>query len=105
MLSAEDKKLVEELGLTGFNEPEQAKYLLEFYEAFETKVGMALSDRLSEDQLKEFGKIEAAGDDDATEKWLRQVIPDYDEVIAAQMAELKQLVKQEADGVKAGCSK
>jgi hypothetical protein len=96
MFSEQDKTLIEELGLQNLSEEQQALQLQKFYQTLQKKVGMALEDKLSDEQLVEFEKVSGSGDNTATADWLRRAIPDYDQVVVSETADLKQSIKQAA---------
>ncbi len=96
MFSEQDKTLIKELGLQNLSEDQQTLQLQKFYLALQKKVGMALEDKLSDEQLAEFEKVSDAGNDTVTADWLRQAIPDYDQVVASETADLKRSIKQTA---------
>jgi hypothetical protein len=101
MFSEEDEALIKELGFDQVSDEQQAVSLQRFYETVQKRVGMALEDRLTEEQLAEFAKVSDKGDDKATEAWVRQAIPDYDKVIADETEAVKNDIKQTAARFKA----
>ena len=96
MFTDQEKALIEELNLQHLSEQQQSEQLQKFYETLHIRVGMALEDRLSEEQLREFEKISEVGDNEVTNAWLKHSITDYDQVVAEEMSALKRDVKKSA---------
>ena len=84
MFTNEDAQLIEKLGLDSLTEEQQAASLAQFYETIRISTGMALEDKLTDEQLMTFAEVQGANDDAATEAWVRRTIPDYDAIVAAE---------------------
>lgn len=97
MFDEQDKALIQELGLDKIGEEQQTAALASYYNALQTKVGMAVEDKLTDEQLAEFEKVSGAGDDEATAKWLKEAVGDYDQIVAAEAADLKKSIVESAD--------
>jgi hypothetical protein len=96
MLSEEDKALAQELGLGNLPEEQQAEQVMVFKSTLDKNIGMALEEALTDEQLEAFGKVADQGDEAAAEAWLHQAIPNYDQIVEQQAAELKQFIKDRA---------
>jgi hypothetical protein len=102
MFTEAEKTLIKELGLQDISsEEDQARALQDFYDSLQMKVGMALEDKLSDEQLIEFEKIAAADDDQADIDWLKKAIPDYEQIVAEETAKLKQEINQSSAELRA----
>jgi len=71
-----DDRFLESVGLSEMSEDQKEAFLDYAQEQFETKVGEAMSARLSEEQLNEFDKI-IDGDAAIVQDWLSRY-PDYE---------------------------
>lgn len=135
-----DDKFLEEIGLGDLPEDQKKPFLQHVYDQLEYRVGIRLSEGMSDDQLKEFEsiidrkqevidgwvqqyapdytndpifqKIQQAtgmpvdspnlkGEYTAT-KWLEVNRPDYRDVVAKTLAELKQEIMQNKDAILGG---
>ncbi|MBP9852717.1 MAG: hypothetical protein QG629_600 [Patescibacteria group bacterium] len=84
------KQLVEELGIATMPQEDQLAMLQDFVETLNMRLAMAVEDQLDDEQMKQFAAVEAKGDDSATEEWLHQQLPNYDEIVEAEAQKLKQ---------------
>lgn len=95
MTNEEDKKLIEELGLSKLPEDRQLYYLSAYYETLSIRTSIALEEELSDEQLDEFEKLhEKAASDETIQEWLKNAIPKYDEIVAAEEKSLKHDLSQ-----------
>lgn len=132
-----DDQFLADIGLAELPEDQKKPFLQHIYEQLEYKVGIRLSEGLSEDQLTEFESIidrkeevvsawiaqhapdyqndellqrmsqqaKLAVDDPALKaeyaatKWLEVNRPDYKDVVAATLNELKQEIVQSRDAI------
>ncbi len=132
-----DDQFLSDIGLAELPEDQKKPFLQHIYEQLEYKVGIRLSEGLSEDQLTEFESIidrkeevvsawiaqhapdyqndellqrmsqqaKLAVDDPALKaeyaatKWLEVNRPDYKDVVAATLNELKQEIVQSRDAI------
>lgn len=93
-MTDEDKALLTEFGIEGYNEDLQMELLSNYYETCDLRVGMMLEEQLNDDQLEEFEKLHDAGDDAATQAWLQSAIVNYDDIVAAETAAVKADIKR-----------
>lgn len=81
-----DASISETVGLSNLSAEEKERLLIHMERTLHTRLGLTLSSRLSAEQLEEFNQVLESGSN--PEKWLRQTIPDYD-----------QLIEKEIDGI------
>ncbi len=91
-----DDKFLEELGLGGLPADEKKKMLSHIYETLELRVGMKLAENMTEAQLDEFEKLADANDEAGSLKWLDTNVPNYRDVVVAELNKLKQEIKESA---------
>jgi hypothetical protein len=84
-----DVEYLRDVGLGELPPWEQTLFLKHVYETLEMRVGIALADKMSEEQLKEFEKYYEAKDDDGALEWLSSNFPNYKEIVQEKHAELK----------------
>ena len=137
-----DDQFLQDIGLADLPEEQRKPFLQHVYDQLEYRVGVRLSEGMSDTQLEEFeaiidrkpevidgwvaqyapdftndelyGKIQtasglAAGDsrikaEYAATKWLEVNRPDYRDVVAATLSELKQEITQSKDAILGGPS-
>ena len=91
-----DNNLLVELGLGDLPSEEKNKMLAHIYETLELRVGMKLAERMSKEQLDEFEKFVKSKDEEGALKWLETSFPDYKNVVAQELDNLKTEVKEAA---------
>lgn len=100
-----DNNLLEELGLGSLPPQEKNRMLGHIYETLEMRVGMQLASKMSDQQLDEFEKLMPLETDskevrDQKEqdalKWLETNFPNYKQVVADELAKLKEEIKTSA---------
>lgn len=100
-----DNNLLEELGLGTLPAQEKNMMLRHIYETLELRVGMKLAEQMSNEQLDEFEqhmpKPEDTNDikaqkEKAALSWLETNFPNYKQVVADQLENLKTEIKQAA---------
>lgn len=84
-----DNNLLNELGLGTLGEQDKASLLKQMRDSLELNVGTKLAERLSEEQLNEFGALADQNDADGALRWLQANCPDYQQVVAAEFERLK----------------
>lgn len=84
-----DDQFLADIGLADLPDEQKKPFLQHIYEQLEYKVGIRLSDGLSEDQLTEFESI-IDRKPEAIDQWIAQYAPDY------QADELLQRMSQQA---------
>lgn len=91
-----DDNFLKDLGLDGLPEDDKKKMLVHIYETLELRVGMKLAENMSDEQLNEFEKLANANDESGSLKWLETNVPNYKDVVMAELEKLKQEIKQTA---------
>jgi hypothetical protein len=132
-----DDKFLEDVGLAGLPEDQKKPFLQHTYDQLEYKVGIRLSEGMSDEQLQEFESIIDRKQDVITQwiathapdyqneevfqrlaqatnlpatdpglvaeyaatKWLEVNRPDYRDVVARTLEEIKQEIKQNKDAI------
>lgn len=91
-----DDTLLEEIGLISLPKPDRDQLLRQIYETLEMRVGMRLAERMTDQQLDEFESFIDTNDEAGALKWLETNFPDYKQVVADELAKLKEEVKGDA---------
>ena len=91
-----DDNLLIELGLGALPPDEKNRMLGHIYETLEMRVGMKLAQRMSNDQLNEFEAFINRNDEAGALRWLETNFPNYKQVVADELENLKQEIKQTA---------
>jgi hypothetical protein len=132
-----DDKFLEDVGLAGLPEDQKKPFLQHTYDQLEYKVGIRLSEGMTDEQLQEFESIIDRNQDVITQwiathapdyqneevfqrlaqatnlpatdpglvaeyaatKWLEVNRPDYRDVVARTLEEIKQEIKQNKDAI------
>lgn len=84
-----DDNLLKELGLGSLPPEEKNKMLAHIYETLEMRVGMKLAEQMSNEQLDEFESFIDRNDEAGALKWLETNFPDYKQVVASELENLK----------------
>ncbi len=92
------EEIISELGLQSLPADVQDKMVDTIYQTFNMRVGMALSDKLSDEQLNMFNELSQKGDDELS-NWIEQNIPDYANVVADEMQAVLAEIKQSAQNM------
>ncbi len=88
-----DNNLLEELGLGALPAADKNKMLGHIYETLEMRVGMKLAEQMSNEQLDEFEGYIDRNDEAGALKWLETNFPNYKEVVASELENLKTEIK------------
>lgn len=91
-----DENLLKELGLGELPAEEKNKMLAHIYETLEMRVGMKLAEQMTNEQLTEFESFIDSNDESGALKWLETNFPDYKQVVAAELENLKTEIKASA---------
>lgn len=91
-----DNAFLEELGLGSLPPVEKNKMLAHIYETLEMRVGMKLAEQMSNEQLDEFESYINSQDEAGALKWLETNFPNYKQVVADELENLKGEIKQVA---------
>jgi hypothetical protein len=91
-----DNNLLVELGLGSLPDAEKNKMLEHIFSTLESRVGVNLAGRMSEEQLTEFEKFIETKNEKGAMQWLETNFPDYRQVVANEFDKLKNEIKQVA---------
>lgn len=91
-----DDNLLKELGLGDLPVQEKNTMLRHIYETLEMRVGMKLAEQMSNEQLDEFEGFIDKNDEAGALKWLETNFPNYKDVVAAELENLKNEIKASA---------
>ena len=85
-----DEKFLQEMGLSAMPEDQKQKFLDYVQEELEVRIGERISKGLTEVQLNEFDQIT---DQAEAAKWLEKNRPDYREIVARTIEEMKDEIR------------
>lgn len=91
-----DDNLLKEVGLGSLPATEKNRMLAHIYETLEMRVGMKLAEQMTNEQLDEFESFIDRNDEPGALKWLETNFPNYKDVVAAELENLKNEIKQTA---------
>ncbi|HSX28178.1 MAG TPA: DUF5663 domain-containing protein [Candidatus Saccharimonadales bacterium] len=92
-----DDNFLATLGLGDLSDQDKRAFVLHLREELEVRVGEALAEQLTDEQLDEFGGIAESNDAEAAALWLRDNCPGYEQVVAGELEKLKQEIIQNRD--------
>ena len=85
-----DEQFLAEMGLTAMPEDQKQAFLDYIQEELEVRIGERISKGLTEVQLNEFDRIT---DQAEATKWLEKNRPDYREIVARTIEEMKSEIR------------
>lgn len=91
-----DDNLLRELGLGDLPAQEKNTMLRHIYETLEMRVGMKLAEQMTNEQLDEFEGYIDRNDEAGALKWLETNFPNYKDVVASELENLKNEIKASA---------
>ncbi len=91
-----DDNLLVEIGLTELPPEEKEKMKNHIYDTLESRVGVKLAGRMTEDQLNEFETFIDTKNEAGAMQWLESNFPDYKKVVAEEFEKLKLEISQVA---------
>jgi len=91
-----DEKFLKEVGLSAMGEAEKQAFLEYVQEELEVRIGEEIAEGMSEEKMREFEEAET---DEAAEAWLRTNRPNYKEIVAKTMADLKAEIARNKDRI------
>lgn len=94
-----DDNLLRELGLGELPAAEKNKMLAHIYETLEMRVGMKLAEQMSNQQLDEFESYIDRNDEAGALKWLETNFPNYKQVVADELDNLKKEISASASQI------
>lgn len=90
-----DEQWLEEHGIEA--EGKEAEVLIDMVmDELEMRSGMAIADKLTDQQIHEFEKIE---NEDERVEWLDKVLPEYPEIVESKIAEMEKDLAKSKDQV------
>lgn len=99
-----DDNLLKELGLGDLPVAEKNKMLAHIYETLEMRVGMKLAEQMTNEQLDEFEAFIDRNDEAGALKWLETNFPNYKQVVADELENLKSEIKLAAPQILAAAA-
>lgn len=94
-----DNNLLIELGLGALPLEEKDKMLSHIYETLEMRVGIKLAEQMTDAQLDEFEEFIKLKDEAGALKWLESNFPNYKQVVASELDNLKNEIKESAQQI------
>jgi predicted RNA-binding Zn ribbon-like protein len=94
-----DNALLDELGLGSLSPEDKNRMLAHIYETLEMRVGMKLAEQMTNDQLDEFEAYIDKNDETGALKWLETNFPNYKQVVADQLENLKSEIRASASQI------
>jgi len=91
-----DDNFLQSVGLGSLPKEEKDKLLAHIYETLETRVGMKLAEKMSDEQLDEFEGFIDTNDEAGALKWLEANFPNYPQVVKAELETLKAELQRDA---------
>lgn len=91
-----DDNFLKEVGLDLLPDSQKSQMLRDIYETLELRVGMKLAEQMSDAQLDEFESLIDKKDDALALKWLETNFPDYKQVVAGELNNLKEEIRSSA---------
>lgn len=73
-----DDEFMTEVGLDGMPATEKQVFMEEAEAELETRVGAAMAERLTQDEIREFSQI---AEDEKALAWLNQKVPDFRDLV------------------------
>jgi len=91
-----DAELLTSLGLVGLSEKDQKDILEHMLETLQMRLGIRLTNNMTEEQLNEFQMYSDNQDQQGAFDWLKNNFPDYQEITQEEFDKLCVEVKQSA---------
>jgi hypothetical protein len=91
-----DNDFLISLGLGALPAEDKNKLLAHTYETLEMRVGMKLAEQMTDSQLDEFQQYIDRSDEQGALKWLETNFPNYKQVVAEELENLRQEIKTTA---------
>ncbi len=94
-----DDALLDELGLATLPQTEKNAMKAHIYETLEMRVGVKLAEQMSNEQLDEFEAFIDKNDEAGALQWLESNFPNYKQVVANELEQLKTEIKSSAPDI------
>jgi hypothetical protein len=88
-----DEELLTELGLDGFTDEDKDAALQRILQALELRMGLRMAQIVDEAQLSEFQRLSEKDDKEAIAGWLKEYMPNYQEIAKEELDKIKQDIK------------
>ncbi len=88
-----DETLLNELGITGLDEDDKNALLASLYKSLNLRMGMRIAEVLGEDKLTELNKLTDAGKDQEAQQWIKDNVPNYQDIAKEELDKFKQEIK------------
>ena len=94
-----DENWLKQQGITGLSTDDAQSLLQHLYSELELRVGMRLSENLTDEQLAEFEDITNRGDEEAAFNWLETNCPNYKDVVQEELDKLSNELHENKDKI------
>ncbi|MFP4022255.1 MAG: DUF5663 domain-containing protein [Candidatus Paceibacterota bacterium] len=94
--------LLEEFDLKNLPEEAQSRILQAMTETLLKKITLRVLEELSEEERDEFEKVREQEDAEKTENFLREKLPNYDEILEEVVSDFKKEMKENIEDIKKG---
>lgn len=94
-----DDKFFEEVGLAQATDEEQAEFIEKLSDLVLSRIGLKLSEALSEDQLNKFDDLIEKEGEEAAFSYVREVYPGVDKMMAEELEAVKQQFRDDLSAV------
>jgi predicted RNA-binding Zn ribbon-like protein len=99
-----DDNFLTSVGLAALPPEDKKKMLAHIYETLELRVGTRLASNMSDSQLDEFEKLMDTNDEAGALTWLETNVPNYKDVVAAELENLRSEIAENAPHILAAAS-
>lgn len=83
------EQLVAEMGLSELDTEQREQLIASLGDLLETRLSEVLANRMDDAQFAEFEKLANGGDPSAVLNYIRMIVPDYDQLLRAEMDKIK----------------
>lgn len=94
------QNILQELGLQDLPEATQIKLLTQMTESVLKRITVRVLEQLSEQDREEFDKLQASGDAEKVDQFLKAKIPNYEQMLKEVVAEFKEEMKANIETLK-----
>ncbi|HYH74338.1 MAG TPA: DUF5663 domain-containing protein [Candidatus Saccharimonadales bacterium] len=86
--------IIKEIGADSLELEAQKQVLEQFFTMLNDRVGIALGEQMTDDQLDTFDKVREEGGDEKAFEWLAQNVPEYPNIYRKEFEGLKEEIKE-----------
>lgn len=94
-----DESFLASVGLGDMPEEQKKAFLKHLYEELELRVGLKLSEGMSQEQLKEFSGLVDKSDEDGALKWLETHRPNFKDIVGEELEKLRTEILKNKDQI------